>query len=310
MNTFNQFQAILLTAAIFTLVPPVPSEAFEVYIRPTQTLEFTCPEGKQCITLEDLANRTMYFLNDKDNVSLIFLDGIHSTQEQGLEISNLEVLTISGPSHGNNSVQAIVKVHTISITNVSVLTVEDVSFSKANATPPLAGMVREMPGSIIVTAVNTIQLQRSTYSEIVFKASIGQTPFDVNTTITKLIIEDCQLDNGSFDIDSDSTETMDGELRSLDVNGGTILFQISSAGGNLVFENFHLYHSPVGLLVQADPLIGSIQLGFYDSNIENNLNGISVTMGELGQPMSFFPTAILQTMAKGLVCTTLLQMST
>ena len=71
------------------------SGAEEYYVTPTQPPNPACPSGKPCHTLNDYAKNASFLFSGKDDVSLLFLDGIHDLSDS-LEITNTTNVTIAG----------------------------------------------------------------------------------------------------------------------------------------------------------------------------------------------------------------------
>ena len=72
------------------------SGAQEYYVTPTQPPNPACPSGKPCHTLNDYAKNSSDLFSGKDDVSLLFLDGLHNLSDYSLEITNKMCLTIAG----------------------------------------------------------------------------------------------------------------------------------------------------------------------------------------------------------------------
>ena len=71
------------------LLSPLPlSGAQEYCVTPTQPPNPACPSGKPCHTLNDYAKNSSDLFSGKDDVSLLFLDGLHNLSDYSLEITN------------------------------------------------------------------------------------------------------------------------------------------------------------------------------------------------------------------------------
>ena len=120
---------LLLTGGL--LLPSLPlSRAEEYYVTPTQPPNPACPSGKPCYTLNDYAKNASDLFSGKDDVSLLFLDGVHILAGQDLEITNTMSVNMAGVNVSNTAdipVIHIIKYSQISIMNVSILCMGNVS---------------------------------------------------------------------------------------------------------------------------------------------------------------------------------------
>ena len=119
---------LLLTGGL--LLSPLPlSGAQEYYVTPTQPPNPACPSGKPCHTLNDYAKNASFLFSGKDDVSLLFLDGIH-TLSDSLEITNTTNVTMVAGV--NVSTIRVVKINPkteswITISSVSIFRMENIS---------------------------------------------------------------------------------------------------------------------------------------------------------------------------------------
>ena len=92
---------LLLTGGLI-ISPGLFCGAEEYYVTPTQPPNPACPSGKPCHTLSDYAKNSSTLLSGKDNVSLLFLDGMHTLTGHNLEISESVNVTLAGMNTSHN----------------------------------------------------------------------------------------------------------------------------------------------------------------------------------------------------------------
>ncbi len=77
------------------LLCPLSPEAQKYYVTPTPPPNPDCPLDQPCHTLSYYASNASSLFNDRENVSLLFLDGVHNL-DISLVISQVQSLTIEG----------------------------------------------------------------------------------------------------------------------------------------------------------------------------------------------------------------------
>ena len=118
---------LLLTGGL--LLSPLPlSGAEEYYVTPTQPPNPTCPSGKPCHTLNDYTRNASFLFSGKDDVSLLFLDGIHNLSDS-LGITNTKNVTIAGVNVSTIRVDPRTEFgkSCIEISSVSIFRMENIS---------------------------------------------------------------------------------------------------------------------------------------------------------------------------------------
>ena len=112
------------------------------YVKPTTACPHSdthCPSGETCLKLDNYINESSnYFSSDKVNITLYFICGMHNqTSEKDIDIHDLqtfamlgvaanETVTIHMPVQSNKTLQTYI------FTNVSNVTIENVSFISAS----------------------------------------------------------------------------------------------------------------------------------------------------------------------------------
>ena len=85
---------LVMGGCLLTNYPLCTAE--EYYVTPTDPPNPACHSGKPCYTLNHYAKNSSYLFSGKNEVILLFLDGIHDLSEQSLEISDTVSLTMAG----------------------------------------------------------------------------------------------------------------------------------------------------------------------------------------------------------------------
>ncbi len=128
MSMAHMFPLLLVTI----LLCPLSPEAQEYYVTPTPTPNPDCPLDQPCHTLSYYASNASSLFNNRENVSLLFLDGAHNL-DVSLVIFQVQSMTIAGVNesltNGNprTSIQFDLRVN-----NVSVLTVKNTKLQQSN----------------------------------------------------------------------------------------------------------------------------------------------------------------------------------
>lgn len=267
---------LLLLTGGFPFSPSTSCEALELYVTPTQPPNPACLAGKVCYTLEDLINNASSLLKDNDQVSLLFLDGIHKVINRHLEISNIENLTISAlnKSYNMDNPQTAIEVISINIANVSKVIINNVRITADIVISEVPNLLNEkvvMIGMVSVTAADDIQLRQSKYSNIavISKASSS-------SLATKLTITDCTLEEGLFDIENH----FEGELQNTNINKGRGI-QFELVQGKLIVDNCDFSSTTTGGLGVQTYLSHNtnFNLELKDCNVKSNSeSGINIKL--------------------------------
>ncbi len=113
---------MILTTTLLTC-----GAAQEYFVTPTPPPNPNCPSDKPCQTLDYYATNTT-LLSNKNNVSLIFLEGNHQTSF--FDVANSTTMTVAG----NNKEKVNILCSIFSLENVSNLTVKNLSFNNCYIT--------------------------------------------------------------------------------------------------------------------------------------------------------------------------------
>ena len=110
------------------LLCPLSPEAQKYYVTPTPPPNPDCPLDQPCHTLSYYASNASSLFNDRENVSLLFLDGVHNNiMDISLVISRVQSLTIAGVNESLDDKNPRASIQfTLRMTNVSVLTVNNI----------------------------------------------------------------------------------------------------------------------------------------------------------------------------------------
>ncbi len=132
------FPLLLLTI----LLCPLSPEAQEYYVTPTPPPNPNCPLDQPCHTLSYYASNASSLFNNRENVSLLFLDGIHELkymttyQLSSPPIQQVQSLTITGVNglFDNRIPRASIQFNLIplQLKNVSVLEIKNIKLLRAN----------------------------------------------------------------------------------------------------------------------------------------------------------------------------------
>ncbi len=132
------FPLLLVT---ILLCPPSP-EAQEYYVTPTPPPNPDCPLDQPCHTLSYYASNVLSLFNNRENVSLLFLDGIHELkymttyQLSSPPIQQVQSLTIAGVNglFDNGIPRASIQFNLIplQLKNVSVLEIKNIKLLRVN----------------------------------------------------------------------------------------------------------------------------------------------------------------------------------
>ena len=154
----------LLLALIFRI-----SWTQEYYVSPIPPPNPNCPSDKPCHTLRYYASNSSTLLSGRENISLIFLEGVHNSVHMTLEISDFTLLTLMGSSEFifNNPEVEILNL-TAFIANGSSLVVKNFAmhFSQFNVTNvsnvnSYQLLLNGVVSTIIANTVNSISLLKS-----------------------------------------------------------------------------------------------------------------------------------------------------
>ena len=149
---------LLLTGGL--LLSPLPlSRAEEFYVTPTGPHDPACPSGKPCHTLNDYAKNSTSLLCERDNVSLLFLDGMHILTGQNLDISDTMNLTLAGVNTSYNIDSPNAKIQlsykwNVSIGRVMILRMEHLLIINSDYIPNYPPDI--LPGNVPVIGVMDI----------------------------------------------------------------------------------------------------------------------------------------------------------
>lgn len=232
IRTPSIFKMVPLLPVLLLLIgsprfsPQLVCEASEFYVTPTQPPNPACPDEKPCYTLSDYASNESTLLNSEDNVSLLFLDGQHILTNQSLELSNIHNLTISG-ANDYFSPQATIQAIVVSISNVSVLIMQNISITLVVALDSRYNMLISNVGHLIIDAVvitNTIL-----HIESPISTRVSETYFNNASTPIKLTIEGCLAMNSTIRIYTPE-HYFEGEMYDMLVHGGGGLIFIVCEG--------------------------------------------------------------------------------
>ena len=238
---------------------PTSCEAQELYVTPNHPPNPDCPLGHPCHTLSEYANNASSFLEGKDNVSLLFLDGNHATN-QVLVITNIQHLTISGTnnSYDITNPQTHIEVSHIVIINVSVLKIQNISINTAGG-----GIFVDRVGNLInyqlvlnnsvfsVGASSTLQLSQSKYvhCEITIDANGFSSMSDLKNS-TNLTVEGSTMDYSSIVLGCENRFCyFAGKIQNTNVNGGRgLVFNLSD--GYITIHNCTISNAVTALYIE------------------------------------------------------------
>ena len=114
------------------LLCPLSPEAQEYYVTPTPPPNPDCPLDQPCHTLSYYDSNASLF-NNKENLSLLFLDGVHNLDIISLVISQVRSLTIAGVNESldNGNPRASIQLRLL-VNNVSVFKVENIKIQQTS----------------------------------------------------------------------------------------------------------------------------------------------------------------------------------
>ena len=114
------------------LLCPLSPEAQEYYVTPTPPPNPDCPLDQPCHTLSYYASNASSLFNNKENLSLLFMDGVHNL-DISLVISQVQSLTIAGVNESldNGNPRASIQLHLL-VNNVSVFKVENIKLQQTS----------------------------------------------------------------------------------------------------------------------------------------------------------------------------------
>ena len=253
--------ALLLVQVVLRgtfLFLPTSCEALELYVNPSQLTNPECPLGDQCYTLSELANNASSLLEGKDNVSLLFLDGSHVTN-QSLIIASVQNLTISGinKSYDISSPQIQVQVSQIVLMNILVLKIQNISINSAggsifvNQVGNLINYQLVLNYSVLsVAATDTLQFSQSKYIHCAITIDPSRFSFsrDHNTS-TILTVEGSTIDYSSLVLTCENQSCyFSGEILNTNVaEGEGVVFKLS--GGSITIHNCTISNTISGLYI-------------------------------------------------------------
>ena len=156
---FWSLSTLLLVTGGLLLSPLLLCRAEEFYVTPTGQHDPACPSGKPCHTLNDYAKNSTSLLCGKDNVSLLFLDGMHILTGQNLEISDTMNLTLARVNTSYNIDNPNAKIQlsykwNVSIGRVMILRMEHLSIINSDYNPNHPPDI--LPGNVPVVGVTFI----------------------------------------------------------------------------------------------------------------------------------------------------------
>ncbi len=137
MSMVPVFPLLLVTI----LLCPPSLEAQEYYVTPTPPPNPDCPLEQPCHTLSYYASNVSSLFNNRENVSLLFLDGFHEIKDTTTHpvespIQQVQSLTIAGVNGllDNGIPRALIQFNSIpwQLKNVSVLEIKNIELLQAN----------------------------------------------------------------------------------------------------------------------------------------------------------------------------------
>ena len=130
MSMVRVFPLLLVTI----LLCPLSPEAQEYYVTPTPPPNPDCPLDQPCHILSYYASNASSLFNDRENVSLLFLDGVHNNiMDISLVISRVQSLTIAGVNESLDDGNPRASIQfTLRMTNVSVLIVNNIQLQQSD----------------------------------------------------------------------------------------------------------------------------------------------------------------------------------
>lgn len=309
------FVLLLFTGGL--LLPSLPlSGAEEYYVTPTQPPNPACPSGKPCHTLNDYAKNTSSLFSGKDDVSLLFLDGVHilNLGYTILEISNTTSLTMAGVNVSSMADNPKIYVKSdIAIMNVSLIHMENISIDAHNddIIPYNDVTVTDVKNFTLNQLVLTnclLVIVGTAEVHITISNSIYQfTSMDVNvcyrnqcfmnTTSIKLTIKRSRVHNSSVNINSlcsveyvDPRFHLDTKVEDTIFSGGDITIKPETEINGLIIHlctNSHLSiqdshftnNSTLMMISQRENLDGRILMlknVTFFNNINTNYTSISL----------------------------------
>ena len=252
-----EFPLLLVTI----LLCPLSPEAQEYYVTPTPPPNPDCPLDQPCHTLSYYASNASSLFNNKDNVSLLFLDGVHSLNTS-LVISRVQSLTIAGVNESldDGNPCASIQFDNLQVIDVSVLTVENINLQRSNLTTSnvkrfisQTAVYEESKISIIaateISINNTMFLtetyfnafNHSTTMQIANTVSLGTLlGFTLFTNNTKISIANCTFGDENtlvFLINRDSNITILDSRFFNNTVGFALLYQNNEQNLDLKIEN-------------------------------------------------------------------------
>ena len=123
------------------LLCPLSPEAQEYYVTPTPPPNPDCPLDQPCHTLSYYVSNTPSLFNDRENVSLLFLDGVHVIEIKDMTtyspIQKVKYLTIAGVNglFDNGTPRASIQSDVsfpLRLTNVLVLEIKNIKLRRAH----------------------------------------------------------------------------------------------------------------------------------------------------------------------------------
>ena len=292
------FKMILLLPVLLLLVesplfaPQLRCEASEFYVTPTQPLSSACPDEKPCYTLSDYASNASFLFNNKDDVSLLFLDGQHVLTNQTLELSNIQNLTIAGVNDFFSIYNPRVTIHAtaIIISNVTVLKIQNISITAPYGNDRGSMLINDvghlLNDQVIITNISlevetpiTTTLTKTYLHNVVYVLERPFPLFDASIH-TKLTIEGCTVMDSTLLIIPGYF--LEGEVYDTLVHGGEGLIFIVGEG-QLTVQRSNISSTSSGLTVQifrfGGPLDSSFDIELKNCIIYQNLPGVLVFIG-------------------------------
>ena len=243
------------------LLCPLSPEAQEYYVTPTPPPNLDCPLDQPCHTLSYYDSNTSSLFNNKDNVSLLFLDGVHSLSTY-LVISRVQSPTIAGVNESldDGNPRASVQFHLLQVIDVSVLTVENINLQQSNLTTSnvkrfisqtavyeestisiIAAMEISINNTMFLTGTYFNAFNHSTTMQIANIVSLGALlGFTLFTNNTKISIANCIFgdENGLvITINRDSNITILDSTISNNTVGFVLIYQNNEQNLDLKIGN-------------------------------------------------------------------------
>ena len=203
----------LFLSGVFNAPHSITCGAVEYYVTPQLHNSECSSLEPPCHTIEQYAQNATHFFEKQDNITLLFLNGIHTLSSNSLEIADKQQLTLAVYDNFDQKPNVTIKIlngSAISLSNILSLKVTNLHFSSHDTKVPISNN-----STICVTNVQVFSLNGLTLDKCFMALeNVSKSRFSVSSFYTSLLLFTLGQPTGN-----DSTMTILIENNNFDLTG-------------------------------------------------------------------------------------------